>query len=150
MDEQHVITTEGNHKAWHSVHIYHPPQYHTKDSKIGIQDHKAIMNMVASLPWFIHKHDIGTKHATRIQVSTRRKGKHTIMCESLCGSRTGGWSLPDVMSDWQCCVYWLLAMYCSCRLRLDWWWCRWRTSGHCLCEDRLGEPKRGRGVNGSR
>jgi hypothetical protein len=54
------------------------PQYHTKDSKIGIQDHKAITNKVASLPWFIHKHDTRAKHATSIQVSTRRKGKLTI------------------------------------------------------------------------
>jgi hypothetical protein len=23
---------------------------------------------------------------------------------TMCGSRTGGWSLPSVMSDWQCCV----------------------------------------------
>jgi hypothetical protein len=36
-----------------------------------------------------------------------------------CGSRTGGWSLPCVMSDWQRCVDWLLAKYCRCRLRLD-------------------------------
>jgi hypothetical protein len=44
----------------------------------GIQDHKAITNKVASLPWFIHKHDTGEKHATSIQVSTRREGKLTI------------------------------------------------------------------------
>jgi hypothetical protein len=25
---------------------------------------------------------------------------------TMCGSRTGGWSLPCVMSDWQCCVDW--------------------------------------------
>jgi hypothetical protein len=51
----------------------------------------------------------------------------------MCGSRTGGWSLPSVMSDWQRCVDWFSAKYCSCRLRLDWCWCRWRTSakGHC-------------------
>jgi hypothetical protein len=50
----------------------------------------------------------------------------------MCGSRTGGWSLPGVMSDWQQCVDWLLAKYCRCWLRLDWCWCRWRTSmkGH--------------------
>jgi hypothetical protein len=50
----------------------------------------------------------------------------------MCGSRTGGWSLPGVMSDWQRCVDWLLAKYCRCWLRLDWCWCRWRTSmkGH--------------------
>jgi hypothetical protein len=50
----------------------------------------------------------------------------------MCGSRTGGWSLPCVISDWQCCVDWFLAKYCKCRLRLDWCWCRWRTSakGH--------------------
>jgi hypothetical protein len=47
---------------------------------------------------------------------------------TMCGSMTGGWSLPCVMSDWQCCVSWLLAKYCRCRLRLDWYWCRWRTS----------------------
>jgi hypothetical protein len=49
----------------------------------------------------------------------------------MCGSRTGGWSLPGVMSDWQHCVDWLLAKYCRCRLRLDWCWCRWRTSAKC-------------------
>jgi hypothetical protein len=51
----------------------------------------------------------------------------------MCGSRTGGWSLPGVMSDWQHCVDWSLAKYCKCRLRLDSFWCRWRTSakGHC-------------------
>jgi hypothetical protein len=46
----------------------------------------------------------------------------------MCGSRTGGWSLPCVMSDWQRCVDWFLAKYYRCRLRLDWCWCRWRTS----------------------
>jgi hypothetical protein len=35
------------------------------------------------------------------------------------GSRTVGWSLPDVMSDWQRCVDWFLAKYCRCRLCLD-------------------------------
>jgi hypothetical protein len=44
------------------------------------------------------------------------------------GSRTGGWSLPSVMSDWQRCVDWFLDTYCRCRLRLDWCWCKWRTS----------------------
>jgi hypothetical protein len=48
--------------------------------------------------------------------------------EDLCGSRTGGWSLPGVMSDWQHGVDWLLAKYCRCSLRLDCCWCRWRTS----------------------
>jgi hypothetical protein len=43
---------------------------------------------------------------------------------TMCGSRTGGWSLPCVMSDWQRCVDWFLAKYCRCRLRLDWYWCR--------------------------
>jgi hypothetical protein len=47
---------------------------------------------------------------------------------TMCGSRTGGWSRPRVMSDWQRCVDWFLAKYCRCRLRLDWCWCRWRTS----------------------
>jgi hypothetical protein len=47
---------------------------------------------------------------------------------TMCGSRTGGWSLPCVMSDWQRCVDWFLAKYCRCRLRLDSCWCRWRTS----------------------
>jgi hypothetical protein len=47
---------------------------------------------------------------------------------TMCGSRTGGWSLPCVMSDWQRCVDWFLAKYCRCSLRLDWCWCRWRTS----------------------
>jgi hypothetical protein len=46
----------------------------------------------------------------------------------MCGLRTGGWSLPSVMSDWQRCVDWFLAKYCRGRLRLDWCWCRWRTS----------------------
>jgi hypothetical protein len=72
------LPQEGNHKVWHDVHIYHPPRYHTKYSKIGIQDHKAIMNKVASLPWFIHNHDTRTRHTTSIQVSTKRKGKLTI------------------------------------------------------------------------
>jgi hypothetical protein len=51
----------------------------------------------------------------------------------MCGSRTGGWSLTGVMSDWQRCVDWFLAKYCKCRLRLDSCWWRWRTStkGHC-------------------
>jgi hypothetical protein len=52
---------------------------------------------------------------------------------TMCGSRTGGWSLPGVMSDWQRCVDWLLAKYCRCRLRLDWCWCRWRTSAKGSC-----------------
>jgi hypothetical protein len=47
---------------------------------------------------------------------------------TMCGSRTGGWSLPCVMSDWQRCVDWFLAKYCRCRLRLDLCWCKWRTS----------------------
>jgi hypothetical protein len=47
---------------------------------------------------------------------------------TMCGSRTGGWSLPCVISDWQRCVDWFFAKYCRCRLRLDWCWCRWRTS----------------------
>jgi hypothetical protein len=52
---------------------------------------------------------------------------------TMCGSRTGGWSLPGVMSDWQRCVNWFLSKYCWCRLRLDSCWCRWRTSvkGRC-------------------
>jgi hypothetical protein len=36
------------------------------------------MNKVDSLPWFIHKLYTRTKHATSIQVSTKRKGKLTI------------------------------------------------------------------------
>jgi hypothetical protein len=51
----------------------------------------------------------------------------------MCGSRTGGWSLPSVMSDWQCCVDWFFNKYCGCRLRLDWCWCRWRTSAKGRC-----------------
>jgi hypothetical protein len=52
---------------------------------------------------------------------------------AMCGSRTGGWPLSGVMSDWQHGVDWFLAKYCRCRLWLDWCWCRWRTSmkGHC-------------------
>jgi hypothetical protein len=46
---------------------------------------------------------------------------------TMCGLRTGRWSLPGVMSDWQRCVDWFFAKY-RCRLRLDWCWCRWRTS----------------------
>jgi hypothetical protein len=38
---------------------------------------------------------------------------------TMCGSRTGEWSLLCVMSDWQRCVDWFLAKYCMCRLRLD-------------------------------
>jgi hypothetical protein len=51
---------------------------------------------------------------------------------TMCGSRTGGWSLPCVMSDWQRCVEWFLAKYCRSRFRLDSSWCRWKTSvkGH--------------------
>jgi hypothetical protein len=48
---------------------------------------------------------------------------------TMCGSSTGGWSLPGVMSDWQRCVDWLLTKYCRCRLRLDWCWYWWITSG---------------------
>jgi hypothetical protein len=33
----------------------------------------------------------------------------------MCGSRTGEWSLPGVMSDWQHCVDWFVAKYCRCR-----------------------------------
>jgi hypothetical protein len=52
---------------------------------------------------------------------------------TMCGLRTGGWSLPGVMSDWQHCVDWFLDEYYRCRLRLYWCWCRLRTStkGHC-------------------
>jgi hypothetical protein len=51
--------------------------------------------------------------------------------EDLCGSRTGGWSLPGVMSDWQRGVDRLLAKYCRCRLQLGWyWWWRTSTEGH--------------------
>jgi hypothetical protein len=35
----------------------------------------------------------------------------------MCGLRTGGWSLPGVMSDSQRCGDW-------CRVRLYWCWCR--------------------------
>jgi hypothetical protein len=52
---------------------------------------------------------------------------------TMCGSRTGRWSLPGVMSDWQHCVDWFLAKYCRCRLQLDWCWCRWRTSAKGRC-----------------
>jgi hypothetical protein len=47
--------------------------------------------------------------------------------------RTSGWSLLAVMSDWQHGVDWLLAEYCSCRLRLDLLWCRWRAGAKGLC-----------------
>jgi hypothetical protein len=52
---------------------------------------------------------------------------------TMCGSRTGGRSLPCVMSDWQRCVDWFLAKYCRCRLCLDSCWCRWRTSAKGRC-----------------
>jgi hypothetical protein len=52
---------------------------------------------------------------------------HFFGVRTMCGSRTGGWSPPCVMSDWQHCVDWFLAKYCRCRLRLDSCWCRWRT-----------------------
>jgi hypothetical protein len=48
-------------------------------------------------------------------------------------SRTGGWSLLAVMSDWQRGVDWLLAEYCRCRLWLDLHWCRWRVGAKGLC-----------------
>jgi hypothetical protein len=57
----------------------------------------------------------------------------TEFLRTMCGLRTGGWSLPGVMSDWQCCVDWFLAKYCRCRLRLDLCWCRWRTSTKGRC-----------------
>jgi hypothetical protein len=53
---------------------------------------------------------------------------HQGAMRTMCGSRTSGWSLPSVMSDWQGCVDWFLAKYCRCRLRLNWCWCKWRTS----------------------
>jgi hypothetical protein len=56
-----------------------------------------------------------------------------VRLRTMCGSRTGEWSLPGVMSDWQCCVDWLLAKYCRCRLRLDSCWCRWRTITKSRC-----------------
>jgi hypothetical protein len=52
---------------------------------------------------------------------------------TMCGSRTGGWSLPSVMSDWQHCVDWFLAKYYRCRLRFDSCWCKWRTSAKGRC-----------------
>jgi hypothetical protein len=36
----------------------------------------------------------------RINWMVARRGK----VRTMCGSRTGGWSLPCVMSDWQRCV----------------------------------------------
>jgi hypothetical protein len=53
---------------------------------------------------------------------------------TMCGSRTGGWLLPSVMSDWQRCMDWFLVKYCRCRLWLDWCWCRWRTSVKVRCQ----------------
>jgi hypothetical protein len=52
---------------------------------------------------------------------------------TMCGSRTGGWSLPCVMSDWRRCVDWFLAKYYRCRLRLDSCWYRWRTRAKGRC-----------------
>jgi hypothetical protein len=56
-----------------------------------------------------------------------------IPLRTMCGSRTDGWSLLGLMSDWQHCVDLFLAKYCRCRLRLDWCWCRWRTSAKGRC-----------------
>jgi hypothetical protein len=53
---------------------------------------------------------------------------------TMCGSRTGGWSLPSVMNDWQRCVDWFLAKYCRCMLQLDLCWCRWRTREKGRCQ----------------
>jgi hypothetical protein len=53
--------------------------------------------------------------------------------KTMCGSRTGGWSLHGVMSDWQRCVDWFLANYCRCRLRHDSCSYRWRTSAKGCC-----------------
>jgi hypothetical protein len=53
---------------------------------------------------------------------------------TMCGSRTSGWSLPGVMSDWQRCMDWFLAKFCRCRLCLDSCWCRWRTSVKGRCQ----------------
>jgi hypothetical protein len=55
--------------------------------------------------------------------------------------RTGGWSLPGVMSDWQRGVDWLLVEYCRCRLRLDSCWCRWRAGAKGL--SLAGPPRSG-------
>jgi hypothetical protein len=38
-----------------------------------------------------------------------RVRKQCLWMRTMCGSRTGGWSLPCVMSDWQRCVDWFLA-----------------------------------------
>jgi hypothetical protein len=53
--------------------------------------------------------------------------------------RTGGWSLPSVMSDWQHGVEWLLTEHYRCRLRLDLHWCKWRVSVKGLS---LAQPPR--------
>jgi hypothetical protein len=46
----------------------------------------------------------------------RRKA---MLLRTMCASRTGGWSLPGVMSDRQRCVDRFLDKYCRCRLRFD-------------------------------
>jgi hypothetical protein len=66
-------------------------------------------------------------------INTLLSQQSSLTTESLCGSRTGGWSLPGVMSDWQHGADWFLAKYCRYRLRLHWCWCRWRTSAKGRC-----------------
>jgi hypothetical protein len=90
---------------------------------------------------------------TTAHSSTRSK-HHAL--RAMCGSRTGGWSLPGVMSDRQHGVDWFLAKYCRCRLRLDWCWCRWSTSvkGRCrwglqVCRRQVGLVRRTRWPAGS-
>jgi hypothetical protein len=60
-------------------------------------------------------------------------GKKGEKLRTMCGSRTDGWPIPCVMSDWQRCVDWFLAKYCRCRLWLDSCWCRWRTRAKGRC-----------------
>jgi hypothetical protein len=70
--------------------------------------------------------------AAQMQLRQDMSTNMTSMLRTMCGSRTGGGSLPCVMSDWQRCVDWFLAKYCRCKLRLDWCCCRWKASakGH--------------------
>jgi hypothetical protein len=60
------------------------------------------MNKVASLPWFVHKHDTGAKHATSIQVSKREKRKTHYTCvQRLSGAiQSGVENYPITIISW--------------------------------------------------
>jgi hypothetical protein len=73
------------------------------------------------------------KHRKNMLQSKSIKKSEAWPLRTRCGSRTGGWSLPCMMSDWQHCMDWFLVKYCRCRLQLDSCWCRWRTSAKGRC-----------------